>query len=73
MPSLGFARYEETLLNAGFGCVDQVTDTPDVQQSFNQLTIPVGIRQEIIERAVRMTRRAGKSKQIIKTEQDPPV
>jgi hypothetical protein len=73
MPNLGFTRHEERLLNAGFGYVHQVVDMPDVRQSFDQLEIPVGIRQEIFERAARMSRRAGKSKDITKTEDDPPT
>lgn len=55
MPSLGFTRYEERLSNAGFNYVHQIADTPDVQQTFDQLGIPVGIRQEIFKCAARMT------------------
>lgn len=73
MPGLGFARYEERLLKAGFTHVHHVTDMPDVQQKFDQLEIPVGTGQEIFERATRMIRRAGKSKQITKAEEDNPT
>jgi hypothetical protein len=73
MPSLGFTHYEEGLSDAGFSRVNQITDTPDVQQSFDQLAVPVGIRQDIFERAARMVRRAEKSKQVAKTEEDPSI
>ena len=66
MPSLGFAHYEERLSNAGFNYVHQIADTPDVQQTFDQLEIPVGIRREIFECAVRMTRNVRKPKTEIK-------
>jgi hypothetical protein len=71
MPGLSFPRYEERLASAGFGYVHQVLDTPDVRQTFDQLAIPVGIRQEIFEHAARMTRRAEKSKEVTKTEDTP--
>ena len=73
MPSLGLPRYEERLLDAGFGYVQQITDTLDIRESFDQLAIPDGIRLEIFEHAARMTRRAEKSKQIVKTEEDPQI
>ena len=73
MPSSGFARYEERLSNAGFSHVHRVTDTPNVRQNFDRLEIPIEIRQEIFERATRMTRRTEKSKQTAKTEEDPPI
>ena len=69
-PSLEFSRYEEGLVNVGIRHVHEVIDTLEVQQSFDQLEIPVGMRQEIFERASRMVRRAGKSKQISKTDGD---
>ena len=71
MPSLGFIRYEEQLLSTRFGYVHQIVDTPATRESFDQLEIPVGVRQEIFERAARMTRRAEKSKRIMKTEENP--
>lgn len=71
-PGLSFARYEEELLGAGFGHVHEVVDTPNVQHIFDRLAIPVGIREEIFERAARIVRRAEKVKQVTKIE-EPPV
>ena len=68
VPGLGFVCYEESLLNVGFSCVHQVTDTLDIQQSFDQLVIPATLRQEIFEHTARMTHRVEKLKQTTKTE-----
>ena len=75
MLGLDFTRYEEEILNAGFHHIHQVIDRPEVQQSFDRLAIPVTMRQEIFERASRMVHRAGKLKQITKTDEDdnPPI
>jgi len=68
MSALGFAQYEERLLAAGFGYVHQLADTPTTRAALESLQVPVGIVEEIIDRAARMTRRAAKSKHVIKNE-----
>ena len=73
MPSMAFARYKEALSDAGFACLHEVVDTSNIQHTFDQLAIPVGIRGEIFECAARMIRRAGKSKQVSKIEEDPQI
>lgn len=70
MPALSFTRYEEQLLAAGFRHVHQLVDSPTVRTTLADLGVPVGIVDEIIERAQRMTRRAVKSKSTIKDEDD---
>ena len=69
-PGLGFIRYKERLVNAGFNYIHYVPDSPDVPQRFDQLLIPIEPGREISDRTTRMTRRAEKSKQIVKTEGD---
>lgn len=70
MPALGFTRYEEQLLAAGFGYIRQLADTPSVRTTLRSLEIPVGAVEEIIKRAGRMSRRAEKSKPAVKNEDD---
>ena len=70
MPALSFTRYEEQLLAAGFRHVHQLVDSPTARTTLADLGVLVGIVDEIIERAQRMTRRAVKSKSTIKDEDD---
>lgn len=69
MPALGFVQYEGQLLAAGFGYVHQLVDTPIVRAVLDSL-VPVGVAEEILNRAQRMTRRAEKSKCAVKHESD---
>lgn len=68
MPALGVTRYEGQLLTAGFAYVHQLMDTPAVRATLSNLEIPIGIMEEIIERAGRMTRRAAKKPVTVKSE-----
>ena len=70
MPALGFAQYEDRLLATGFAYVHQLMDTPTIRTALDDLQIPVGVVEEIINRANRMVRRATKSKYIVKSEND---
>ena len=68
MPALGFTRYEGLLLAAGFSYVHQIVDTPTIRTTLRNLEVPIGVADEVIERAWRMMRRASKSTFVIKNE-----
>ena len=70
MSALGFPQYEEWLLAAGFGYTHQIRDTPMVCSVLEGLGVPVGVMEEIIKRAHRMTCRASKSRQVVKDDED---
>ena len=70
MSTLRFPQYEERLLAAGFGYTHQIRDTPVVHSVLEGLGVPIGVMEEIIERAHRMTHRASKSKQVVKDDED---
>jgi hypothetical protein len=68
MPVLRFPQYEDRLLTAGFRYVHLIANTPTVRAMLSNLGIPVGIVEEIVDRAGRMMRRAAKSKSPVKHE-----
>lgn len=70
MPALRISQYEDRLFTAGFRHVHQIIDTPAVHAMLENLGIPIGVVEEIIDRASRMTRRAAKSKSTMKCEDD---
>jgi hypothetical protein len=68
LPVLEVLQYEDRLLTAGFNNVHQIVDTPAVHTVLENLGVPAGAVEEIIDRAARMTRRTAKSKSTAKSE-----
>ena len=65
---LRFPQYEDRFLTAGFRYIHLIANTPVVRATLSNLGIPIGIVEEIVDRAGRMMRRVAKSKSPVKNE-----
>ena len=68
MPALRFPQYEDCLLAAGFRHVYRFTNTPAIRTALDNLGIPIGVVEEMIDQADMMMRRAAKSDSTVKSE-----